>query len=651
MALNRIDTVGDYIIIRNRSIFKDIQSISSITEDLDFIDVSSIRRYFRFSENGAEYSDWYLYSLDIMNETLPLELNKTFSIDFKYELISEGYIQFNSITYNTIPIDLKIQSVPYTVYEVWNAGSKHQPLPEINYTLDIYNQSQSLNLNKDLSFIANSILGHTVSYFKADPLQESRDSILLEWGLMQYRNGKYIKLVVPDNDFPSSDFNLTPIEGLNFEMPFEVHIDKRYYESVFGYTQRPAKDDAIFFDRTDRMYLVADCEIVRSFMNEPVYYKCNLVKYERKSYISATPQTESILQGALISMDDIFGGDIAEQTLDVTNVKQLQPKGKEWDMIRIYKPEKYNDIITYYNLQNYDTTISNSYYNLQTPFNSDGAIEFINYNMKDVIKPTNNRTYTAWVYLKSEKIDTKSVKNVEITGDDIRINFMYGSPKVNQHEMLILHNSDLDIDVRVKVVSINNTKEDSYIHATFDNATYKAQVETFTPDWYNSTNITAKRVERYNLLNNMNVENQGMSIDIESSTIILRLDDNEYKLELDNSLLTDKWYGIVFGILNEFKQLTSYIYEMDENNKSNELKLFTYKNITFDLTTEIAGNETMYVNASPMLLTNLRWMSENIIQEKQSMFLNQAIVSNSSKCMIIDNAEPRSTLPYIGSVK
>ena len=73
--------------------------------------------------------------------------------------------------------------------------------------------------------------------------------------------------------------------GVDFEMPFEIQIDKNYFQEIFGDGAGPQKRDVIWFPNTDRIYEVSSSYLFRDFMNEPLYFKVTLIKWLPKANV------------------------------------------------------------------------------------------------------------------------------------------------------------------------------------------------------------------------------------------------------------------------------------------------------------------------------------------------------------------------------
>ena len=101
-----------------------------------------------------------------------------------------------------------------------------------NFTFDPYKVNPAVNMYRDLSYTINKLFGHDVKYARATPLANGRDFTLKEWTLYDVEEPECFKLLVPNNEFPDNKINFGPY-GLDFEMPFEVHIVKQYFEDKF----------------------------------------------------------------------------------------------------------------------------------------------------------------------------------------------------------------------------------------------------------------------------------------------------------------------------------------------------------------------------------------------------------------------------------
>jgi len=654
----KVENIGDYLVVRNQQSYRNVATFDSVD---DIITKSApsvvVLKYFRYSINFSSFSDWLELTTTKLNEINALLQGKDqfeFWLDFKFQLGgTSGYFEYSSVSLGLTLIPDKFEEMPNQVYEVLQEESRYKPIETFHSTFDIYNQIKTFDLNRQMSYYVNELFGHNVAYYKADPIYESKDSLLMEWGLMNYRDGKHIKIMLPDNSFPDPSWTISPIEGVNFEQPFEIHIDKNYFEQEFGVNQRPQTDDALFIDRMDRFYLILDCELVRSFMNKPVYYKCNLVKFTKKSYISGSPETMEQFDNAATSFTELLGMDIKEEMMDATNRKQLTIKSNRFDPVMLYKENFNTKLVTDYELMNDDIIVSHNYYDFNRIYIEDGRIPCVFYNIKEQITELNTRTLTNWFYLKEEKKYSKPIISVVATRDEIILDFEYNLPtNFRVGDLVKIYKKDNTFSFNVIITEILFDREQ--IKAVWEFDTDYTSITTDVPDWQSFTNLFFEKIIVDNFIGNIQ-DHRGFSIDlINYQNLRIRFDDYIQTFTLANPLEFGKWYSIILTISHELNQFSYYIYTPQEN--KNDLKLVETFNCSLDIFDEvdrsiIYGNNEMFILASPLIMTNIRWLNSTIIEEKHSIFLNQILVSDSSKCLIIDNCEQKNSLPYIGSAK
>jgi hypothetical protein len=141
-----------------------------------------------------------------------------------------------------------------------------------------YEVGSAIGISKELSFQTNRLFGHEVVYFKTEPDRDSGDFIFKEWTLFKTTARKCIKVVVPNNVFPDNKPSFTEF-GVDFEIPFEIHVDHTYFQMMFGANSQPRKRDYLYFPLLNRMYEIQGSYLFRGFMMEPTYWKIQLTKF------------------------------------------------------------------------------------------------------------------------------------------------------------------------------------------------------------------------------------------------------------------------------------------------------------------------------------------------------------------------------------
>jgi len=653
--MTRIDSSERYIVVRNMEPFRMIGTVVAINESIVLSTNAVVSRWFRYSINGADYSHWIELDLTNLNEVITDygDLINDLWIDFKIELESGDYFNFNSLTIDVETKERTAFSIPFAIYNKLEETSRYHPNEPYTSNFHIYAQDKTLDLHKRLSYLMNEIFGFNCLYFKGDPEFESRDALNLEYGLLSYRDPVDMNIIVPDNEFPSNDLSFSPIEGISFEQPFEIHVDKRYFEQVFGVNQKPQKDDAILFDITDRFYQVLDSEIVRSFMNQPVYYKVSLVKFEKKSYIGTNENVDQIFDDNMNNVMEVLGHEILEQELDVTNQKQFSIKQDRWDYVRLYHSDFFRTSIESYDLINYDITVSHYIYNIWNTYKHDGITPFIIYKFNDIFREGQTRTLTHWINLKEDSSKTKTVKSVEHTGTDpleYTIRFSTTPPVVKRGEFLKIFNIDYNLDVRAIVLETKNEETGRWIKVVFESQDVLDDLNDTIPTWSSITGTQARKLEKHFLFGNM-IDGAGFMLNLYDRQIIeLNINGTITNYTLDYQLPYNRWMANIYTLSDEFKSFIFYNYEIKDG--TNNLDLINYLREDLEIPNlPVTGWDHMYVQSSPMQMTNLRWLNTTIPEEKHKIFLNQILVSDSSKCMIIDNADPENIMPYIGVAK
>jgi hypothetical protein len=186
---------------------------------------------------------------------------------------------------------------------------------DCNFTFNPYAVNKALNMYQDLSLMVNKVFGWEANYYSIQPQGRGKDVILKEYTLFNVVAEKCVKIMVPQNQFPDNKINFDPF-GLQFEEPFEIQIDKRYFESIFGKGSQPRKRDILYFPTPNRIYEINSTYLFKDFLNAPVYFKIELRKYSPKSntYFQ-DPAYKEELDGIAISTTELFGEDIKNEEL------------------------------------------------------------------------------------------------------------------------------------------------------------------------------------------------------------------------------------------------------------------------------------------------------------------------------------------------
>jgi hypothetical protein len=642
---------GDYAII-SQSI-SNLQRIISyqVIEDVDYdnVDGTVVDKEVRWSFDQEVYSSWIELTLSNI-ENISLTDQSVVYFQIRYTLVSGEPLTINTISnlITTRPesTDDNVLQAPFNAYTSGN----HRGSAFLNdFYFDPYAVNLGVELQRKLSFNVNKIFGHKAAYIRVTPQMRSLDVILKEYGIYESsKDYKCLKILVPNNQFPDSKLNFNPF-NIDYEEPFEVHIDKRYFESFFGKGVGPQKRDIIYLPIANRLYEVASSTQHRDFMYKDLYYKVSLIKYADKANVLKDEAILTELDELSNSTAELFDNKVAQELKKITNVQQFTISTRKSDKVRDYIDP--NLLIEERDLLNYHTLISHYRYDLSaSPVDSEGAVR----TMVDYLVPVSwnenaERALTCWFLLRNPTTLIRSVTVLE----------EYGT------EYTITTNADVGADVGDTVTfSKTNSTLTFYgtvtekVSATVIKIVISTDIQNYLnnnfPDW--SCNCVGLKVRKNypRVFIDGLYNDKGFRLECHDTRFFkATVGEDIYNFILPTSLSLDTWYCLVFNYSSQYKQLSLTILKRKWNPSTNtptttEMDVvyeYVFNNINI---VDVSHPYKYKVMASYLKMTNLRLMSTTIEPEKMVKFLNESIVSDSDQSLIIDNAIPRMKLPYVG---
>jgi hypothetical protein len=688
MILATLSQIGDFAKISYN------QSINYVTKltgySYDSSGAGTVKLEFRWSKTNQIKTAWIELTDENLQDIL-LDPNNELWIDFRITLLSGGPVMVNSIAvkYDQDPIaqDKFLGFVP--VASACQCGNITSLTKIENFSFRPYQVNPAVSLYKSLSFTINQLFGHSVEYAKATPLLNGRDVTLKEWTLYDVDDPCCIKVLVPNNEFPDNKINFGPM-GLDFEMPFEVHIDKAYFEDIFGVGSAPQKRDIIYFPLTNRIYEVQSSYLFRDFMQKPVYWKVALMKYAPKSNRSETQDHREFLESISRNTEELFGEELLADALEKTKPQQYDPSigSKDYDPIRAYINEDL--VITEERFLNYYTLVSNSQYDLRTTIGgqatnvdptsntyvantyipnyfSGGAASrtAVLYKSNVDFGITDNRAFLAWFkdvdpgYVIPRDPVQGPFTIVSITATHALVQFTINAIRKFSGDDLIKFTRPNGISFYGSWDSTVST----YVHRvlvpieiyTFLQAQYSGwqTVGTFTSE------LTYEKCMFYGFDPDIN---KGWNLSLIAGRYIkLCLNNTKKYFILPQNLAVNQWYAIFLNISNEFGQVSLNVWTRKWiENDPTPINTTDLENIYASAIQVPAADYTVTEDkwrsyrllGTPLVMTNIRLFDsiENDT-EKQMTLLNQNIVEDSQLAIVIDNALPRLRLPWIAKTK
>lgn len=373
---------------------------------------------YRWSQTNGVYSQFNPLNYgtaygDLM--AITFDTTKPVWIDVKAEvsaLVPGNSLSLLSITYTIETVDGIIESCPNFCTEctdpfAMNGCANIQVSCDAN-TFNPYALTKSVSVYKQLSNIITGIFGHEVNYFRTEPDLRTSDVILMEYSLHNVVDNQTVKILVPDNEFPT-EANTYDIFGIELA-DFEVHITAAEFESKFGLGKIPRNKDYMFIPIINRMYEISSVSLADEFNKAHSYWRIKLVKYQDRSDV-IKGQFDAATDVLVTGIEEIFGEQIQEEY-----TKNLKPEIFQ-SVVSTYKDgirEFVNKSLRIkdYDLKNRWTVVSKNYYDFTTMNLNDIALF---YAAPSKVEPGKNAAYTGWF---SPQFDTASTTDYYLFGDN-----------------------------------------------------------------------------------------------------------------------------------------------------------------------------------------------------------------------------------------
>ena len=275
-------------------------------------DPSNIKVY---DECGCEYdynSLQFAYSID----------NICWSCYMSYDEFLSNTVDLNQDFYVRIKLagtigKITVNDEPFTNYSTELEGGFQFDAGESDNIYDPYaNMDNAISLNQQLAESVSQLVGIPCYYIKLNPDSGSKDLTFKEYALMNVEAIKQIKLVIADNQMPSSkpEFNDW---GIDFQTDWETEITKGQFATAFGNKAQPMEGDLIYIPMMKRMWMVNGAyeEKRDAFMWVATTFKVALVKYEEKGSVDLGDAQSFVNSVVKNKYEDLFGED-DQSTLD-----------------------------------------------------------------------------------------------------------------------------------------------------------------------------------------------------------------------------------------------------------------------------------------------------------------------------------------------
>lgn len=647
--------------------------ITQFREDVDLgsADDQYLIRKFRYSIDGGNWSLWYEFSPSNLSNIESLDFaNDQVFFELKYEYDDGTYNQLATpITVNTIRFNVTSTKILESLYSptVYCSAEKCPAvIANQDATFKPYEVSNAIGIAKELSYQTNKMFGLDTIYFKTEPDREGGDFIFKEWTLYKTTNRKCAKIIVPENKFPDNKPNFAEF-GVDFEIPFEVHIDHQYFQQIFGPGTQPRKRDYLYFPIVNRMYEIQGSYLFRGFMMEPIYWKIQLTKFQPNIDMLMKETDRKFLDNIIMSSDELFGKQANEQTQDALQKKQYSTISHRFDETRrSIHPELNNKIldVTYnysplieyyydmshviYSIENHDLVNTNS--------TTDQFISGSNPN--SLFAYQDSSIYQTWrnnklnsgdsnirstgqltpVYMDGPKeshstrgkyVEVKGYKNLSLKANERRDLQVYSAGKIQfkQSEHAIIYKSTASTEQTPNMtfsalVNFNKGSQTQAIFTGYDNILGQGLVITCSLQ-----------------------DNSG----VPSLTVYVSINGTNYTFSV-GVVSYQTWYAVLIPVSAQFGQLevNVYSFSQDPSNMKNLNGLVrVYSNALnigpFNFVTE----QNWAVPGGNYSIANIRLFRTMIQDEDHEFIISQLFTRDESLIEVIDNCRPRLNSPFI----
>jgi hypothetical protein len=270
-----------------------------------------------------------------------------------------------------------------------------------------YALTKSIKIYKQLVNIVNGIFGHEVTYFRTEPDARTTDVILMEYSLHNVVDKQTIKILVPDNEFPT-EAHTYDIFGIELA-DFEIHITAEEFETHFGPGNYPRNKDYMFIPIINKMYEISSIALADEFNRSHSYWKVKLVKYQDRGDV-LKGQFDDDTDVLVTGIEEVFGERIVDEYKKNLKPEQYQTVVDIYaDGIRTFVDKKLQ--IVDYALKNRWTVVSKNYYNFLGMTDGDSAVV---YEAQSELKPGSGMAFTSWF---APRFASNSVGDYRLIGD------------------------------------------------------------------------------------------------------------------------------------------------------------------------------------------------------------------------------------------
>jgi len=668
---------GDYAIFTSSTPYTLVESVDGFIDSVSLGVGAILNKEFSWSFDNKSFSAYEDLTNSVNYGLITTPAEKLWA-KFRYTLESGAATTINSVSLSTSHYTSPKGNAPDNppTFNAYRIGNVKGTIFLNSFNYNPYAVGEMIQMVEGLSGIINKQFGIESNYYRATVDDFGTDVILREYALQNVQPPECVKIVVPSNEFPDANYNFSPF-GVDFSgIPFEVHIDKKYFESIFGKGAKPQKRDIIYFPLMDKIYEVMDSYLSRNFMQTQLFYKVSLYKWSPRKTNVIVPSSVPDSENPLLNLEKIakntatlFGEQENLEEKKYTNKQQFTQETHEKDILRsALNP---NLVIIEQNLINFFNTLTNFRYDMSSILPESGRPYDIGieYDLLFNWPEDSNRTFTAWFKDNTPVTSTKTYEenfvsfSRDSSNDQITITLNSQIKDVSVGDTITMYAYKNSFSFPLNVLEVNKVGSNweyvceapssYFLYYDEGSSQWRGYIEENYPLWSTIPSSWKMRFKKSWKNYFLSGDNLFEISSHEFRYFLVRFGAIEtwYDIEaagsndpLDSSL----FYALAVSRSKEFNQLEFNIWKMSDPNETVDLDLvFTDLQETPQYTS-LSSSAKYVIKAGPSVITNIRLMDTIIQKEKQSMFLNQIIVLDADSGLIIDNAIPEIRAPYMG---
>ncbi len=500
----------------------------------------------------------------------------------------------------------------------------------------------ALNTFLAMNYTANTMFGIESNWFRAVPQDRSKDVIFQEWTLYNVAECPLdIKVVLPDGNFPDSKYQYD-LMGLEYEIPLEIHIDKRYWEEISGVGTAPQKKDIVYLTLPNKLYQIESSYLKRGFMEQETTWVCNLIKYQPEASRRESAALQDTIDQYTVSSEEIFGEAMNAEYDKLSDDKQFSP-------LNSTEVDKYKELdeslkILSGDLEFYGLLVSESVYDMNTSelFN---AVKYK--NSGDEIELTSDRAITEWINHQPLS-STPEFDIIWIMADTTLT--VPANYKIKIRTTTIFEADDNLVISRPGALNLYAVVVDAQFAS---NGIYYVKIDdevithlnSIKSNWADARNYKVTHRDPITILDGINATDTGFQVLLYANQYIKI----NYGIQTYVSTITERledftWYGIVVNIGNSWGQYNVYVWEASGDSET-KLRIKYYETIKFN--PEHAIVEQYTVDKSESYITNIRLYTTTIEEEKQANELLSYFSKDADQALILDNCDQHFLAPYV----